>query len=133
MPDARSPEELISGLAELVEPPTMSLAEADSGRGNHAEEAVCKHRVALIAFMTLILAGGSNARAGGNDLSICLDAGTKLEAGGDIADKDLLAAQQACSRAQQAKQEPDIRPKLDAAAVTVGEEQHGRDASRHSR
>lgn len=98
----------------------MSEAEAYSGRSNHEEEAVCNHKAALIAVMALILAGGSNARAG-NDLQICLDAGTKLEAGGDIADKDLLAAQQACSRAQQAKQEPDIRPKLDAAAVTVGE------------
>lgn len=75
----------------------------------------------LVAFAGLLISGTSAAGAD-HDLTLCLDIGTKLDAGGDVSDKDLSAARQACQRAKQVTQEREVRPKLDAASVTVDDE-----------
>jgi hypothetical protein len=77
--------------------------------------------VLLIAF--LLFAGRSQAASRDHDLSLCLDVATKIEAGGDVSDKDLGAAHQACGRAEQRPQDPEVKPKLDAAALTITDEQ----------
>jgi hypothetical protein len=77
--------------------------------------------IVLVALAGLLVSGTS-AAAADRDLTLCLDTGTKLDAGGDVSDKDLSAARQACQRAKQTPQNEEVRPKLDAAAVTVDDE-----------
>lgn len=86
-------------------------------------------RVVLVALL-LLFAATSNAASGGHDLTLCLDVATTLEAGGDVGDKDLIAAHQACQRAEQTPTERTIKSKLDAASVTIDEESARRQASR---
>lgn len=76
--------------------------------------------VLFIAF--LLCAGTSHAASPDRDLALCLDVATKLEAGGDVGDKDLGAAHQGCLRAEQSPQDPEVKPKLDAAALTIADE-----------
>ncbi|MGD0533405.1 MAG: hypothetical protein ABSA62_14350 [Methyloceanibacter sp.] len=54
--------------------------------------------------------------------ALCLDVATKLEAGGDVGDKDLGAARQACGRAEQSVNDPAVKPKLDAGSSTINDE-----------
>jgi hypothetical protein len=70
-----------------------------------------------------VLAACPHARAAGSDLSRCLDANTVLEAGGTVPEKELMAARQACLRAQQASLGSLDRKKVEAALATIGEEQ----------
>ena len=70
-----------------------------------------------------LLAACPHALAAGSDLSRCLDAYTVLEAGGPVAEKELSVARQACLRAQQTSLGSLDRKKVEAALVTIGEEQ----------
>lgn len=81
-----------------------------------------------IGLLTLVIAlsvacgGGASA----NDLPVCLDVYTKLEAGGDSTDKELATARQACARLLQTTQTSDAKRKTDAAAAAIAEEQRRR-------
>jgi hypothetical protein len=81
----------------------------------------CPKETLLLIFA--LFAAGPQAQAAGNDLSHCLDTFTMLEAGGTVTDKDLKAAQQACLRSQQSSLDSLERKKVEAALVTIGEEQ----------
>lgn len=84
---------------------------------------MANHRPAIVlAALACLLASGTMAGAADRDLTLCLDTGTKLDAGGDVSDKDLGAARQACQRAKHITQTEDVQPKLNAAAVTVDDE-----------
>lgn len=72
----------------------------------------------------LVAAAVSNASAG--DLSLCLDTSTKVEAGGDVADKDLQAAQAACSRVDATKPAHEEQVKVTAAIASLNEERQRR-------
>jgi hypothetical protein len=77
-------------------------------------------RVPALLAASMLLAVAANAA--GADLTLCRDTRTKLDAGGDVSDKELSAARQACQRAVQVPQDAEVKPKLDAAAVTVEDE-----------
>jgi hypothetical protein len=79
-------------------------------------------RLLLLAALSCLLVSGTVAAAADRDLTLCLDTGTKLDAGGDVSDKDLNAARQACQRAKHVTQTEEVQPKLNAAAVTVDDE-----------
>jgi hypothetical protein len=70
------------------------------------------------------------AQAASNDLPTCLDVYTKVEAGGDVSDKELATAGQACARLLQTTQTSDAKRKTDAASAAIAEEQQRR-ASQH--
>ena len=78
----------------------------------------------LVIALSFAVAGGGHASA--NDLPVCLDVYTKLEAGGDASDKELATAQQACARLLQTTQTSDAKRKTDAAAAAIAEEQQRR-------
>lgn len=80
--------------------------------------------------LALLLAGfaASGAIAGG-DLSSCLDPSTTLDAGGDVSDKELTAARQACAHLQQSGLDAGTRLRIDHAASTLSDEQQRREAS----
>ena len=52
-----------------------------------------------------------------------LETYTELEAGGTVSEKDLIAARQACLRSRQTSLGSLDRKKVEAALVTIGEEQ----------
>jgi hypothetical protein len=84
------------------------------------------------AIGTLLLAamlGATAAQAADTDLSLCLNAATTLEAGGDVSDKDLAAAQHACERARQTTSDESVRRHVAAAYVTVDDETRKRQAA----
>ncbi|HEY8275440.1 MAG TPA: hypothetical protein VIG52_00410 [Methyloceanibacter sp.] len=76
----------------------------------------------IIALLGLVFISATAAHAASNDLTTCLDVYTNLEAGADIADKDLTSAQAACKRAQSTTLTNDAKRKTDAALVSIGEE-----------
>jgi hypothetical protein len=76
----------------------------------------------IIALLGLVFISATAAHAASNDLTTCLDVYTNLEAGADIADKDLTSARQACKRAQLTTLTSDAKRKTDAAIVSIGEE-----------
>jgi len=78
----------------------------------------------LLVALSFIVAGSGHASA--NDLSVCLDVYTKLEAGGDVTDKELVTAQQACARLLKTTQTSDAKRKTDAASAAIAEEQQRR-------
>jgi hypothetical protein len=65
----------------------------------------------------------------GSDLSPCLDPATKLDAGGDVSDKELSAARQACAQLQQSNLDSATRIRVDHAASILSAEQQHRQAS----
>ncbi len=67
----------------------------------------------------------------GSDLSSCLDPSTTLDAGGDVSDKELTAARQACAHLQQSGLDEKTRIRVDHAASTLSDEQQRRQASHH--
>jgi hypothetical protein len=69
--------------------------------------------------------------AAANDLSVCLDASTILQAGGDVGDKELTAAQNACAHLRQTSQDSKTLARVNAAAETIADEVQRRQASRH--
>ena len=80
--------------------------------------------------LALLLSGLAISGAmAGSDLSSCLDPSTKLDAGGDVSDKELIAAQQACAHLQQSGLDAGTRLRVDHAASTLSDEQQRRQAS----
>jgi hypothetical protein len=80
----------------------------------------------LTSIFALLFVVADGGLASANDLPVCLDVYTKLEAGGDATDKELATAQQACARLLQTTQTSDAKRKTDAAAATIAEEQQRR-------
>jgi hypothetical protein len=78
-----------------------------------------KETLLILAFVAIC----APANAAGSDLSRCLDASTVLEAGGTVPEKDLMAARQACLRAQQSSLGSLDRTKVEAALATISDEQ----------
>jgi hypothetical protein len=68
--------------------------------------------------------------AAASDLSQCLDPSTKLDAGGDVSDKELNAAIQACAKLQQSGLDAATRLRVNHAASDLGDEQRHRQKSR---
>jgi hypothetical protein len=79
-------------------------------------------RLLVLAAFACLLVSRTIAAAADHDLTLCLDTGTKLDAGGDVSDKDLSAARQACQRAKHVTQSEEVQRHLNAAAVTVEDE-----------
>ncbi len=80
--------------------------------------------------LALLLSGFAiNAAIAGSDLSSCLDPSTTLDAGGDVSDKELTAARQACAHLQQSGLDAKTRVRVDHAASTLSHEQQRRQAS----
>jgi hypothetical protein len=66
-----------------------------------------------------------------NDLSLCLDTWTTLDAGGPVSDEELVAAQSACARAQQSTQDRHTLKRINAASESIAAELQRRQAARH--
>ena len=64
-----------------------------------------------------------------SDLSPYLDPSTKLDAGGDVSDKELSAAIQACAKIQQSGLDAATRLRVDHAASVLSDEQRHRQKS----
>jgi hypothetical protein len=77
-------------------------------------------QLVLVALFGVWL--GAPTSAAGSDVSVCLDAATKLEAGGDVTGNELTAAEHACAHAEQTPADQSTRRKVDAAVVTVADE-----------
>jgi hypothetical protein len=84
----------------------------------------------VLALCGALNIGGASAKAAANDLSVCLDASTILQAGGDVGDKELTAAQSACAHLRQTSQDSKTLARVNAAAETIAEEVQRRQASR---
>jgi hypothetical protein len=84
-----------------------------------------KHLALVLLFSGWAITGA----VAGSDLSHCLDPATKLDAGGDVSDKDLTAARQACAHLQQNELDEGTRRRIDHAASTISDEQQHRQAS----
>ena len=90
--------------------------------------------VLAFALCGLALYGPTAAHAGakaeGDELSRCLDTSTKLEAGGDVGDKELVAAQQACASVKQSSKDSKTIARVNAASSNLTAEA-GRRKSGH--
>jgi hypothetical protein len=84
-----------------------------------------------LAFALLLSGLAINGAVAGSNLSPCLDPATKLDAGGDVSDKELTAARVACAHLQQSGLEAGSRLRVDHAASTLSDEQQHRKASHH--
>jgi hypothetical protein len=82
-----------------------------------------------IALVLLFSGWAITGAAAGPDLSHCLDPATKLDAGGDVSDKELAAARQACAHLQQSESDEGTRRRIDHAASTISDEQQHRQAA----
>jgi hypothetical protein len=76
-------------------------------------------------------AAGGTAKAAAGELSSCLDPSTTLLAGGDVGDKELMAAQNACARLKQSSSDRHTIARIDAAAANIADELRRRQASKH--
>jgi len=75
-------------------------------------------------------AAAGTAKAAGGELSSCLDPSTALLAGGDVGDKELVAAQDACARLKQSSSDRHTIARIDAAAANIADELRRRQASK---
>jgi hypothetical protein len=80
-------------------------------------------RIALALFVSGL---AINMVTAASDLSQCLDPSTKLDAGGDVSDKELSAAIQACAKLQQLGLDAATRRRVDHAASDLSDEQRHR-------
>ena len=87
-----------------------------------------KRRLALALLLSSLAIDGAVA---GSNLSRCLDPATTLDAGGDVSDKELTAARQACAHLQQSGLDDKTQIRVDHAASTLSDEQQRRQASHH--
>jgi len=78
--------------------------------------------IGLALCAAALVAAGASAQAAGNELSSCLDPSTAIEAGGDVSDKELAAAQNACAHLRQSTQDPKILGRINAAAANLAAE-----------
>jgi len=88
--------------------------------------------ILVLTFCSLALYGPTAASAGaeGGEMSRCLDTSTKLEAGGDVSDKELAEAQQACASVKQSTKDTETIARVTAAASNLTAEA-GRRKSGH--
>ena len=84
----------------------------------------------LCCMVVAVAAGYQGAKAA-NDLSLCLDTWTTLDAGGPVSDEELVAAQSACARAQQSTQDRHTLKRINAAGEFIAAEVQRRQAARH--
>jgi hypothetical protein len=82
-----------------------------------------------IALALLVSGLAINMAAAASDLSQCLDPSTKLDAGGDVSDKELSAAIQACAKLQQSGLDAATRLRVNHAASDLSDEQRHRQKS----
>ena len=83
-----------------------------------------KRRLALALLLSSLAINGAVA---GSNLSRCLDPATTLDAGGDVSDKELTTARQACAHLrQQSGLDAGTRLRVDRAASTLRDEQQHR-------
>jgi len=68
------------------------------------------------------IAAHAGAKAESGELSLCLDTSTKLEAGGDVSDKELAAALQACARVKQSSKDSQTIARVNAANSNLAAE-----------
>lgn len=88
--------------------------------------------VLALALCCLALQGAPAAAApAGDELSRCLDPSTTLNAGGDVSDKELTAAESACAQLKQSIKDSKILARVNAAAETLATEAKHRQASGH--
>ena len=85
-------------------------------------------RLALVLFLSGL---SIHSAVAANDLSHCIDPVTKLDAGGDVSDRELTTAGQACAHLQHSFLDEPSRLRIDHAAATISEEQQRREASSH--
>ena len=85
--------------------------------------------VLALALCCLALQGAAAAAPAGDELSRCLDPSTTLNAGGDVSDKELTAAESACAQLQQSIKDSKILARVNAAAETLATEAKHRQAS----
>ncbi len=79
-------------------------------------------RSVLALILCCLTLQGAAAAAGGDELSRCLDPSTTLNAGGDVSDKELTAAQSACAQLMQSTKDSKILARVNAAAETLASE-----------
>ena len=91
-----------------------------------------KYWLVLTALLGTMLCDGEWLAPADKDLAQCLDVATTLEAGGDVTDKALTAAHQACEHAKQTVSDASSRTKLNAAYATVDDETRKRQVAHHS-
>lgn len=84
--------------------------------------------LALALCCVALPAAAPNAKAAANELSACLDASTTIEAGGDVSDKELAAAQNACAQLKQTTQDQKTLARINAAAANLAAEAKRRQA-----
>jgi len=78
-----------------------------------------------LGFTLLLLLTIIGALAG-SDLSPCLDPSTKVDAGGDVSDKELSAALKACEKLQQSGLDAATLLRVNHAASDLSDEQRHR-------
>ena len=81
-------------------------------------------RLALVLFLSGL---SIHSAVAANDLSHCIDPATKLDAGGDVSDRELTTAGQACAHLQHSLLDEPSRLRIDHAAATISEEQQRRE------
>ncbi len=79
--------------------------------------------ILALTLCSLALYGPTAAQAGAKaeseELSRCLDTSTKLEAGGDVSDKELAAGQQACAGVKQSSKDSQTIARVNAASSNL--------------
>ena len=84
-----------------------------------------------LCCMVVAATAGYQGAIAANDLSLCLDTRSTLDAGGPVSDEELVAAQSACTRAQQYTQDRHTLTRISAAGETIAAEVQRRQAARH--
>ncbi len=90
-----------------------------------------QYRLFLLFGLFLSATACAPADAASSDLTLCLDTSTRLDAGGDVGDKDLAAAQAACARVENTHPDHAESVKIVAAAATLSDEHQRRAAQHH--
>lgn len=75
-------------------------------------------------------AAAGTAKAANEGLASCLDPSTTLLAGGDVGDKELMAAQSACARLKQSSSDSHTIARINAAAAIIADELRRRQTSK---
>lgn len=82
------------------------------------------------AALYAVATADPSAHAAGNELSTCLDPSTTIAAGGDVSNKELETAQNACAHLKQSIQDPKVLTRVNAAAANLAAEAQRRQAAR---
>jgi hypothetical protein len=86
--------------------------------------------VLCCAAMHGAAAAAGTAKAANEGLASCLDPSTTLLAGGDVGDKELMAAQNACARLKQSSSDSHTIARINAAAANIADELRRRQTSK---